>query len=674
LATVSDNCPGAVVTSNPASGSFFPVGTTTVTQTATDASGNTATCTFTVTITDTQPPTITCPSNITTGTNPGICGAVVNFNLPAVTDNCPLPGAVTLSQSTNRNLISSGVGIACGAGDNHFWRAYQLALSGPLTISAVRFGVEVNGTAQVATVRVYTSAGAFPGGTRTLVGTTTVNLTTAPATFYTATFASPPTVPGNAIVAVEIDVPTGGMWPGANTAGESAPSYISSGTCGVPNPVTLASLGFTSHFIIDILGTIPVVPPVVQQIAGLPSGSTFPVGTTTNTFRATDAAGNTSTCSFTVTVNDTEQPSITCPANQVRNTDPGQCYATYTPPQPTFADNCAVTRLTWTMSGATTGSSPATGINYVPSTQFGLTGTTGVGVTTITYTAADAAGNTRTCSFTVTVNDASIPVISTQPATRFVCAGSDGVFSVVASAGAGNPLTYQWQQWNGSAWVNITGATSSTLTIPAVTFAQNTNTYRCVLTGRCSVVNSGAATLYVNPLPVVNLTTSIAPAITPGQSLNIISSVSMPGGTYAWYRNGVLLTSPLAQGPVLSGLTVDNLGTYRLVYTDPNGCVGTSADVVVSGQATDKLWVYPVPNNGTFQVRFFNQPNESATIRVLDAKGAKVYERTAVTTTAYTRIDIDLGPTMSDGTYIVELVNAAGARVGAKKIIVRKLP
>jgi hypothetical protein len=244
----------------------------------------------------------------------------------------------------------------------------------------------------------------------------------------------------------------------------------------------------------------------------------------------------------------------------------------------------------------------------------------------------------------------------------------------VASAGAGNPLTYQWQQWNGSAWVNITGATSSTLTIPAVTFAQNTNTYRCVLTGRCSVVNSGAATLYVNPLPVVNLTTSIAPAITPGQSLNIISTVSMPGGTYAWYRNGVLLTSPLAQGPVLSGLTVDNLGTYRLVYTDPNGCVGTSADVVVSGQATDKLWVYPVPNNGTFQVRFFNQPNESATIRVLDAKGAKVYERTAVTTTAYTRIDVELPAAIADGTYVVELLNSSGNRVGVKKIIVRKKP
>jgi hypothetical protein len=44
----SDNCPGVTVVCNPPSGSSFPVGTTTDTRTATDASSNTATCSFTV--------------------------------------------------------------------------------------------------------------------------------------------------------------------------------------------------------------------------------------------------------------------------------------------------------------------------------------------------------------------------------------------------------------------------------------------------------------------------------------------------------------------------------------------------------------------------------------------------------------------------------------------------
>ena len=38
------------------------------------------------------------------------------------------------------------------------------------------------------------------------------------------------------------------------------------------------------------------------QEAGLPSGSSFPVGTTTNTFRVTDGSGNYAECTFTVTV------------------------------------------------------------------------------------------------------------------------------------------------------------------------------------------------------------------------------------------------------------------------------------------------------------------------------------------------------------------------------------
>ena len=38
------------------------------------------------------------------------------------------------------------------------------------------------------------------------------------------------------------------------------------------------------------------------QTTGLPSGATFPVGTTVNTFKVTDASGNTAQCSFKVTV------------------------------------------------------------------------------------------------------------------------------------------------------------------------------------------------------------------------------------------------------------------------------------------------------------------------------------------------------------------------------------
>lgn len=48
-------------------------------------------------------------------------------------------------------------------------------------------------------------------------------------------------------------------------------------------------------------------PVTVTQLAGLPKGALFPVGTTTNTFFVSGASGPNDTCSFTVTVTDTGQ-------------------------------------------------------------------------------------------------------------------------------------------------------------------------------------------------------------------------------------------------------------------------------------------------------------------------------------------------------------------------------
>ena len=48
----------------------------------------------------------------------------------------------------------------------------------------------------------------------------------------------------------------------------------------------------------------------LEQTSGLPSGSFFPVGTTTNSFVLTNATGDTATCSFNVTVFDNEPPVI----------------------------------------------------------------------------------------------------------------------------------------------------------------------------------------------------------------------------------------------------------------------------------------------------------------------------------------------------------------------------
>ena len=62
--TATDDAPGVVVTrSGVPADNVFPVGTTIVTYTATDAVGNTATATQRVIVTDTTPPSLTAPAD-----------------------------------------------------------------------------------------------------------------------------------------------------------------------------------------------------------------------------------------------------------------------------------------------------------------------------------------------------------------------------------------------------------------------------------------------------------------------------------------------------------------------------------------------------------------------------------------------------------------------------------
>lgn len=138
------------------------------------------------------------------------------------------------------------------------------------------------------------------------------------------------------------------------------------------------------------------------QIAGLASGATFPVGITTNTFVVTDAAGNTATCSFTVTITDNEAPVISgCPTSTITvNTGPGRttCNQTASWTEPTATDAC---------NGVLTYSTRS----HAPGALFN------VGTTTVTYTFKDTSGNTSTCTLAVTVVDNTPPTFIVPAAT-----------------------------------------------------------------------------------------------------------------------------------------------------------------------------------------------------------------------------------------------------------------
>jgi DNA-binding beta-propeller fold protein YncE len=141
------------------------------------------------------------------------------------------------------------------------------------------------------------------------------------------------------------------------------------------------------------------------QIVSNPSSVSFPKGTTTVTSTATDGAGNTANCTFTVTVEDREKPKITAPPAVTAYTGPGatSCGATVSDAALGAAitnDNCP---------GVSVTRSGVPGGNLFP-----------VGSTIITYTAKDMAGNIGTATQTVTVVDNTLPTITNASASPSV--------------------------------------------------------------------------------------------------------------------------------------------------------------------------------------------------------------------------------------------------------------
>jgi N-acetylneuraminic acid mutarotase len=295
---VSDICDSNPTVSSDAAGAF-PLGTTRVTFTATDASGNSVSASMVVTVVDTTPPTITdVPAPITVEQTSG-AGATVNLPLPTASDLCDASPTVS----------SDALAVF------------------PLGTTVVTFLVrDASGNEATATTTV------------------TVEDTTAP---------------------VLSNVPA---------------SFTLEQTQGAGTPYTL-------------------VPPTVSDVcdAGVTfthdAPAVFPLGDTLVTFTATDGSGNSVSISMTVTVVDTTPSVLTGvpgPLVVVQNHALG---ATFSVPAPEASDVCDAAPIL-------TDDAPAV---------FPL------GTTIVTFTATDASGNSSTAQTTVTVEIA--------PATALVVSG-----------------------------------------------------------------------------------------------------------------------------------------------------------------------------------------------------------------------------------------------------------
>lgn len=138
--------------------------------------------------------------------------------------------------------------------------------------------------------------------------------------------------------------------------------------------------------------------------SGLASGSNFPIGVTVITFKSNVG---TQTCSFTVTVTDSEPPEIFFPDNIVQSSSSGDCQVVYFEP-PYAIDNCELVSFIQ-VSGLEPG-------DIFPA-----------GTTVNTYEATDAAGNTSIGSFSVTISGNSSAVLHYDGSTSQLMAPQGGV-------------------------------------------------------------------------------------------------------------------------------------------------------------------------------------------------------------------------------------------------------
>ena len=371
--TTSDNC--SAVTISDDAPAIYSLGNTIVTYTVEDASGNTSSCTQLVTVDDNEDPVITCPGDVVVDTDAGLCTASgIALGTPTTSDNCSVatisddaPAIFNEGNTTVTYTVEDASGntstctqlvtvednedpvITCPGDvvvdtDTGLCTASGVALGTPTT----------DDNCSLATISDDTPAVFNEGSTIVTYTVEDVSGNTSTCTqFVTVEDNEDPVITCPVDVVVDTDT-------GLCTA-----SGVALGTPTTSDNCSVASISDDAPAI-------------------------FGLGNTTVTYTVEDSSGNTSSCTQLVTVEDTEDPLITCPTDVVGNTDSGLCTASGVAlGTPTTSDNCSVASI----------SDDAPAI-------FGL------GNTTVTYTVEDSSGNTSSCTQLVTVEDTEDPLIT----------------------------------------------------------------------------------------------------------------------------------------------------------------------------------------------------------------------------------------------------------------------
>ncbi len=299
---------------------------------------------------------------------------------------------------------------------------------------------------------------------------------------------------------------------------------------GCPSNITVSNAPGACSAVVSWTPPVSTAPMIADHLPG----STFPVGVTTVTYTSTDVDGLVSTCSFTVTVNDTEPPVVSCVSRTVPLDASGNASivaADLLSGLPT--DNCSVASTTLSRSTFTCAD---------------------LGAVTVTVTVTDGSGNISTCNSVVTVTD---------PFPASVNAGADGMVCITAptysiSGATGTNVTYLWTT-SGSGTFNDPSLLNPVYTRGPADLTNVTLT----LTG--TKINGCPVTLTDNMV----LTFTGVPAANAGADKDLCAGTASVSLSDAAALNGTVLWTTSGDGTFSDPALVNPVYTFGSADTGP---------------------------------------------------------------------------------------------------------
>lgn len=288
------------------------------------------------------------------------------------------------------------------------------------------------------------------------------------------------------------------------------------------------------------------------------SGSTFATGATTVTCTATDPANHTSSCSFTVTIN--ESPVIAaCPSNIT------QC------------DNHVAI---WTDPTAT--GTPTPSVACVPASG----STFATGTTTITCTATNSCGSDA-CTFTVTINES--PLIGTCPSDITQCDNHVAMWTDPTATGTPAPSVV-CSPASGSTFA--TGTTSvictasNTCGISQCTFSVTINETPVIAACPSDITTCNPVVTYSSPsatgTPVASVVCSPASGSTfaVGTTVVTCTATNSCGSSSCSFNVNIQSSSVAASGATSNAANNEICLGSNVTLSETGGSLGVGADWV----------------------------------------------------------------------------------------------